>query len=40
VDNAAYVTITYSHLAELAARHSYVSTSPKCAVVTHHTTDT
>jgi hypothetical protein len=39
VDSAAYVTRTYSCLAEVATRHSQVSTRPRYAVVTRHTTD-
>jgi hypothetical protein len=34
-----YVTRTYSYLLEVATRHSQVSTHPRNAVMTHHTTD-
>jgi hypothetical protein len=39
VDSAAYVIRTYSHLTEVAIRHSWVSTRPRYAVVTRRTTD-
>jgi hypothetical protein len=39
MDSAAYVTKTYSHLVEVATRHSQVSTRPGYTVVTHRTTD-
>jgi hypothetical protein len=39
VDSTAYVTRTYSRLADVATRHSQVSSHPGYAVVTSHTTD-
>jgi hypothetical protein len=39
MDNAAYVTRTYSRLVEVATRPSQVSTRLGYAVVTHRTTD-
>jgi hypothetical protein len=39
VDNTAYITRTYSRLAEVATRHSQVSTRSGYAVVTRRTTD-
>jgi hypothetical protein len=39
MDNAAYVTRTYSRLVEVVTRHSQVSTLPGYAVVTRCTTD-
>jgi hypothetical protein len=39
MDSAAYVTRTYPRLAEVATRHSQVSTRPGYAIVTRLTTD-
>jgi hypothetical protein len=39
MDNTAYITRTYSYLAEVATRNSQVSTRLGYAVVTHSTTD-
>jgi hypothetical protein len=40
MENVAYITRMYSHLAEVATRYSYVFTRPRCAVMTHRMTDT
>jgi hypothetical protein len=39
MDNAAYITKTYSRLVEVATRHPQVSTRPGYVVVTHRTTE-
>jgi hypothetical protein len=39
MSSTAYVTRTYSRLAEVATRHSQVSTHPGYTIVTHHTMD-
>jgi hypothetical protein len=39
MDSAAYVTKMYSHLVEVATRHSQVSTRPGYTVITHRMTD-